>query len=154
MRDSMNAPLIYIAEHRGYQYEQKFILPSFFLSENEKSIISSLADQYCELGTFGYWKYWNQANILSKITTKDKQSKIMKEPFIAELQMIGERRSSMVLDYFLCETGEDNTCTYAFIDPDIFISVLVASNLEFKILSPKWLKEYMEERLKELLSML
>lgn len=151
MRDSMNAPLVYCNKQRGYRYEKEFILPSFFLSENEKTIVSSLAEQYQTIGTFGYWKYRNQANILHKIMEKNTNNKVSKEPYIAKLQMTGERKSTMVLDYFLCQTEVDETYTYAFFDPDIFISVLIASNLEFKIISPQWLNDYMKKRLKELL---
>ena len=65
--------------------------------------------------------------------------------------MIGARKSTVSLDYFLCQKGEANRYTYAFFDPDIFLSVLIASNLSFKIISPQWLKDYMKEKLNELL---
>ncbi len=151
MRDSMNAPLIYCNAQRGYQYEKDFILPSFFLSDNEKNILSSLAEQYQKIGLFGYWKYRNGANILHKITGIDSCNRISKEPHIAKLQMTGGRKSTMALDCFLCQTDVDETYTYAFFDPDVFISVLIASNLEFKILSPKWLNDYIKQRLSEIL---
>lgn len=151
MRDSMNAPLIYCNAQRGYQYEKDFILPSFFLSDNEKNIVNSLAEQYQKIGSFGYWKYREQANILHKITETDSCNRISKEPYIAKLQMTGGRKSTMVLDCFLCQADIDETYTYAFFDPDVFISVLIASNLEFKILSPKWLNDYIKQRLSEIL---
>ncbi len=154
MRDSMNAPLVYCSKQRGYLYEEAFVLPSFFLSENEKYIVSSLAKQAQSIGAFGYWKYKNQADILQKITEINSTDSVSKEPYIARLQMTGERKSTLVLDHFLCQTEAQETYTYAFFDPDIFISVLIASNLEFKILSPKWLNEYMKHRLNELLSKL
>lgn len=151
MRDSMNAPLIYCPKQRGYQYEKDYILPSFFLSENEKNIVNALAEQYQNIGSFGYWKYRNQADILHKITETSSYNRIGKEPYVAKLQMTGGRKSTSVLDYFLCQTDVDETYTYAFFDPEIFISVLIASNLEFRILSPKWLNDYMKQRLSELL---
>lgn len=154
MRDLMNAPLVYSNKQRGYIYEKKFVLPSFFLSENEKYIIGSLAKQAQNIGAFGYWKYRNQANILHKISETHSNYSACKEPYIAKMQMTGERKSTLVLDYFLCQIEADETYTYAFFDPDIFISVLIASSLEFKILSPKWLNEYMKQRLNELLSKL
>lgn len=154
MRDSMNAPLVYCSKHRGYLYEEEFVLPSFFLSENERSIVSLLAKQAQSIGALGYWKYKNQADILQKITEINSTDSVSKEPYIARLQMTGERKSTLVLDYFLCQTEMKETYTYAFFDPDIFISVLIASHLEFKILSPKWLNEYMKNRLTELLAKL
>lgn len=76
-----------------------------------------------------------------------------KEPFFAEIEMVGDRTSAAPLDFFLCEKVEGRTYTYAFFDPDVFISVLIASHLEFKIVKPNWLKEYMKERLSHLLTL-
>lgn len=154
MRDSMNAPLIYCSRQRGYRYEKDFILPSFFLSASEKDTVSALARQYQNLGAFGYGKYQNQASVLHKIAETSLKKEISKEPYIAKLQIIGERKTTRVLEHFLCQTDVDETYTYAFFDPDIFISVLIASDLEFRILSPQWLSDYMKQRLSEILSKL
>lgn len=154
MRDSMNAPLVYCGRKRGYRYEKEFTLPSFFLSENEKNIMRSLAEQCQNIGAFGYQKYGNQADILSKITETKLKSNVVKEPYFAKLELIGERKSTAVLDYFVCQKNADGTYTYAFFEPDLFISVMIASNLEFRILSPTWLKEYMKQRLSEILGKL
>lgn len=154
MRDSMNAPLIYSGAHRGYRYEKEYILPSFFLSDNEKSVLSALAEQYLKIGSFGYRKYSNQADVLNKITDGGPHERVTREPYIAKLQMTGRRKSTVALDCFLCQTDSEQTCTYAFFDPDVFISVLIASNLEFRILSPKWLNDYIKKRLSELLARL
>lgn len=151
MRDSINAPLVYCSRHRGYYYEHEFILPSFFLSEYEKNILWTLVEQNRKIGEFGYFKYRDQAKILGKIIDTKSSNNAYKEPYIAELQMIGARKSTVSLDYFLCQKGEANRYTYAFFDPDIFLSVLIASNLSFKIISPQWLKDYMKEKLNELL---
>ena len=154
MRDSMNAPLIYCSRRRGYRYEKDFILPSFFLSDNEKNVMSLLAEQCQNIGALGYRKYRNQAEILNKITENQPYRGVIKEPYIAKLQITGERKSTTVLDYFICQTNVDDIYTYAFYEPDLFISVLIASNLEFRILSPKWINEYMKQRLSEILSKL
>ena len=156
MRDNMNAPLVYCAGKRGYKYEKEYVLPSFFLSESEKAAVRLLAKQSRELGSFGYGRYKSQAGILSKISAEDAESKsvMTKEPFFAEIEMSGGRTSVAPLDYFLCEKVEIQTYTYAFFDPDVFISVLIASGLEFKIVKPNWLREHMKERLNHLLSLL
>ena len=156
MRDSMNAPLVYCAGKRGYLYENSYVLPSFFLSESEKEMVNSLAKQYRELGTFGYEKYKRSARILSRISEINQEDKanMTKSPFFAEIEMVGSRTSVIALDYFLCEKVVDQTYTYAFFDPDVFISVLIASHLEFKIVKPNWLKEYMKERLAHLLTLI
>ena len=157
MRDSMNAPLVYCAGRRGYRYESAYLLPSFFLSESEKETVNLLARQYRELSIFGYGKYKHTGSVLAKIsgsTEEAEKTQIMKEPFLTEIEMLGNRTSSAPLDYFLCEKVMGHTYTYAFFDPDVFVSVLIASHLEFRINKPNWLKEYMKERLSYLLTLL
>lgn len=156
MRDSMNAPLVYEAKERGYRYEKEYVLPSFFLSEGEKETVRLLAEQNRMLGTFGYGKYKGQAEILSKISPSGVEGNggLTQEPFFAEIEMVGSRTSAAPLDYFLCEKVEGSTYTYVFFDPDVFISVLIASHLDFKIVKPNWLREHMKERLSRLLLLL
>ena len=156
MSDAMNAPLVYEAKERGYRYEKEYVLPSFFLSEGEKETVRLLAEQNRTLGTFGYGKYKGQAEILSKISASatEKSRAIAKEPFFAEIEMVGSRISAAPLEYFLCEKTEGKIYTYAFFDPDVFISVLIAGGLEFRIIKPNWLREHMRERLSKLLTLL
>lgn len=154
MRDSMNAPLVYCSRQRGYQYGKDFVLPGFFLSGHEKDMMRVLAEQCQAIGAFGYWRYRDQADILRKITETRSYDNSGKEPYTARLQITGERKSTAVLDYFFCQADDNEAYTYAFFEPDLFISVLIASNLEFRILSPEWLSEYMKKRLGEILSKL
>ncbi|MBR2664586.1 MAG: hypothetical protein IKE25_12795, partial [Clostridia bacterium] len=89
-----------------------------------------LAKQSRELSSFGYGKYEGQAEILSKISAEsvngEDKSSMTREPYFAEIEMLGERASAAPLDYFLCGKAEGHTYTYAFFDPDVFISVLIA----------------------------
>ena len=137
MRDSMNAPLLYCARKRGYRYEKEYVLPSFFLSESEKETVRLLAKQSKELSSFGYGKYEGQAEILSKISAEsgngEDKSGMTREPYFAEIEMLGGRASAAPLDYFLCGKAEGHTYTYAFFDPDVFISVLIAGGLDFRM---------------------
>lgn len=158
MRDSMNAPLLYCARKRGYRYEKEYVLPSFFLSESEKETVRLLAKQSKELSSFGYGKYEGQAEILSKISAEpgngEDESGMTREPYFAEIEMLGGRASVAPLEYFLCGKAEGHTYTYAFFDPDVFISVLIAGGLDFRIIKPNWLREYMKERLSGILKLL
>ncbi len=158
MRDSMNAPLLYCARKRGYLYEKEYVLPSFFLSESEKETVRLLAKQSKELGSFGYGKYKGQAEILSRISAEpgnDEDKSVMtREPYFAEIEMLSGRTSVAPLEYFLCGKAEEHTYTYAFFDPDVFISVLIAGGLDFRIIKPNWLREYMKERLSGILKLL
>ena len=158
MRDSMNAPLEYCAKERGYRYEKEYVLPNFFLSESERETVRLLAKQSKELSSFGYGKYQGQAEILSKISAGsgngEDDGSIIREPYFAEIEMLGGRTSVGPLEYFLCEKAEGQTFTYAFFDPDVFISVLIAGGLDFRIMKPNWLREHMKERLSQLLSLL
>ncbi len=155
LRSSMNAPLVYYADKRGYRYEAQYTLPSFFLSESEKAMLSSLAQTYDKIGAFGFSNYKNRATLLSKLSSIEKaETQLTKEPFIAELQILSGRVSTEPLDYFVCQRIEKNIISYAFFDPDVFISVLLCSHLDFKIIKPNWLKEYLKERLTNILSLL
>ena len=93
---------------------------------------------------------------MSKISTSeiDKNRTMIKEPYFAEIEMVGGRTSTVPLDYFLCGKVEGEKYTYAFFDPDVFISVLIASHLDFKISKPNWLREHIKERLSQLMSLL
>ena len=158
MRDSMNAPLAYCGKKRGYRYDKEYMLPSFFLSESERETVRLLAKQSKELSSFGYGKYQGQAEILSKISdgpgNDEGESSMTREPYFAEIEMLGGRTSVAPLEYFLCGKVEGQTYTYAFFDPDVFISVLIAGGLEFRIIKPNWLREHMKERLSKLLTLL
>lgn len=117
-----------------------------------------LAKQSKELSSFGYGKYEGQAEILSKISAEsgngEDESGMTREPYFAEIEMLGGRASVAPLEYFLCGKVEGHTYTYAFFDPDVFISVLIAGGLDFRIIKPNWLREYMKERLSGILKLL
>ena len=158
MRDSMNAPLEYCAKERGYRYEKEYVLPNFFLSESERETVRLLAKQSKELSSFGYGKYQGQAEILSKISDESGNGKgesgMTREPYFAEIEMLGGRTYVGPLEYFLCGKAEGQAYTYSFLDPDVFISVLIAGGLEFRIIKPNWLREHMKDRLSRLLELL
>lgn len=156
LRDSMNAPLVYCAKKRGYAYHQEYTLPHYFLSETEKGILHAMADDYFQIGSYGYAKYDDYATILSKISGSKEKTlpSSMKEPYIAELKFLAERTSAAPLDYFVCQRKCNDIVLYAFYDPDIFMSVLLGSHLKFRILRPKWLKSYIKNRLTDILSAL
>lgn len=156
LRDSMNAPLTYCAKKRGYAYQQEYSLPHYFLSEIEKGILHAMADDYSQIGSYGYAKYDNYATLLSKISGSKENPlpSSIKEPYIAELKFLDERTSAAPLDCFVCQRKCNDIVLYAFYDPDIFMSVLLASHLKFQILRPNWLKAYLKNRLTDILSML
>lgn len=156
LRDSMNAPLVYCAKKRGYAYHQEYSLPHYFLSEMEKGILHAMADDYSQIGSYGYAKYNDYATILSKISGGREKSlpSSVKEPYIAELKFLDERISAAPLDCFVCQRKDNDIVSYAFYDPDIFMSVLLGSHLRFQVLRPKWLKAYIKDRLSDILSTL
>ena len=156
LRDSMNAPLVYCAKKRGYVYEQEYSLPHYFLSEIEKGALHAMANDYSQIGSYGYAQYNDYACILSKMSG-DKGKPLpssVKEPYIAELKFLDERTSAAPLDYFVCQRKCNDIVLYAFYDPDIFMSVLLGSHLKFQVIRPKWLKSYIKNRLTDILSAL
>ena len=156
LRDSMNAPLVYCAEKRGYAYDQEYSLPHYFLSEIEKGTLHAMADGYSQIGSYGYTKYNDYASILSKMSGSKEKTlpSSIKEPYIAELKFLDERTSAAPLDYFICQRKCNDIALYAFYDPDIFMSVLLGSHLKFQVIRPKWLKSYIKNRLTDILSAL
>lgn len=156
LRDSMNAPLVYCAKKRGYVYHQEYSLPHYFLSEMEKGILHAMADDYSQIGSYGYAKYNDYATILSKISGSKEKTlpSSVKQPYIAELKFLDERTSAAPLDCFVCQRKCNDIVSYAFYDPDIFMSVLLGSHLKFQVLRPKWLKSYIKNRLSDILSTL
>lgn len=158
LRDSMNAPLIYSGKERGYTYSHDYSLPSFFLTESEKNILTTMIENNLRIGSFGYSEYYKQAEILSKITlnnaVKSSAHIHKKEPYIAEVQLLSDRLSTAPLDCFAYLRKEKNSVLYAFYDPNIFLSALICSNLDFKIIKPKWLRERLKARLNEILLLL
>lgn len=156
LRDSMNAPLAYSAKKRGYTYCQEYSLPSYFLSEIEKGLLHTLTGYYSQIGSYGYRKYDDYANLLSKLfgSKEEPLPSSVKEPYIAELKFLEERISATPLDYFICQRKSNHIVSYAFYDPDIFMSVLLGCHLKFQVLKPKWLKAHIKNWLAEVLSTL
>lgn len=156
LRDSMNAPLLYCARKRGYIYDKEYSLPQYFLSKIEKRFLHAMANDYSQIGAYGYTKYLDFAAILSKISGhKEKEMpSCMKEPYIAEIKFLEERTSTAPLDFFACQRKGNDTVLYAFYDPDVFMGVLLASHLKFQIVRPKWLNTHIKNRLADILSLL
>jgi predicted DNA-binding transcriptional regulator YafY len=47
MEHTLRAPLLYVAKHRGYIYEDRaYLLPSLYMTEEEKSVLRFLANRY------------------------------------------------------------------------------------------------------------
>lgn len=155
LRDSLNAPLNYTAKERGYTYSCEYSLPVFFLSQSERQLINAIANRYQKISSFGYNEYDAQAEVLTKISRVNNTfENVSKDPFIAQIQYLGDRKSTAPLDYFPHKCLGNNVVKYSFFDPEIFMSALLASGLSFTIIKPKWLKEHIKTRLTELLKML
>lgn len=155
LRDSLNAPLNYSAKERGYTYSCEYSLPVFFLSQNERQLLIAIANRYQKMSSFCYNEYAAQAEVLSKIALANNTFKnISKDPFVAQIQYLGDRKSTAPLDYFPHKCLENDVVEYSFFGPEIFMSALLASGLTFTIIKPKWLKEHIKTRLTELLKML
>lgn len=47
MESTLRAPLLYVAKHRGYIYEDRtYVLPSLYITEEEKGVLRFLANRY------------------------------------------------------------------------------------------------------------
>ncbi|MDF2686961.1 MAG: hypothetical protein K0S55_2144 [Clostridia bacterium] len=153
MRDSLNAPLEYSSKQKGYYYSCVFALPTFFLSAADINVLNQIGNHYQMLGKYGYKNYQQGSDLLLKITAAEKKSKEKSclEPFRTEIKIIGERNYFPALEHFKCDKLEDNIFIYAFFEPEIFLSILISSGVNFQILRPKWLINQLEAKLKIIL---
>ena len=92
--------------------------------------------------------------VLSEKRISEASARVTEDWYAADLraqEVFARLRAGERVDGVM-QTGQ--TYTYAFFDPDVFISVLIAGGLEFRIIKPNWLREHMKERLSRLLKIL
>jgi predicted DNA-binding transcriptional regulator YafY len=153
MRDSLNAPLGYSPKQKGYFYSCAFALPTFFLSDSDMNILNQINGHYMLLSGYGYENFRKGSELLTKMTSDSKQPKAGNrlEPYRVEIEITGERNYFPALEYFKCNKLDDNIYAYAFYEPEIFLSILISSGLNFRILRPKWLISRLQSRLEAIL---
>lgn len=78
---SLRAPLLYIAKHRGYCYEDKtYVLPHLYMTEEEKEVLKFLARKYSQFSSDHPSSVQRVAHLLSRFTGEGKQETLNRLP--------------------------------------------------------------------------
>lgn len=82
MAVSLRAPLLYIAKHRGYSYEDKtYVLPHLYITEEEKEVLSFLARKYGQYSSDQPSRVQRVAHLLSRFTGEEPPESFGQLPF-------------------------------------------------------------------------
>ena len=120
LRNTLNAPLVYNAEHRGFYYAEEFSLPTYTATSNEEDFVSAIT---------GVNNHAAQQEILQ-----------MQIPYSAIVH-IPDKLTRLELQQFI--VGEESRGNYIceFHSVEMFLGVLFAAESELTVLEPAWLRE-------------
>ncbi len=133
MRSSLDAPLEYCPDHRGYRYTSHFVLPSMISTEGQSDYSSVLA---------GLREFTDTSAEVSVIQ--------MQLPYSAVLE-IKDKITVMNLRSFI--VGEERHHRYRceFPSVELFLGVIISTGADICIVSPDWLRERLVESAKRIL---
>ncbi len=133
MRNTLGAPLVYSASHRGYYYNKDFILPSIICTENQ----SDYNAVFSGLRTF---------------TDNSAQVSIvqMQLPYTAVLE-IKDKITVMNLRSFIVEEERHHRYKCEFPSIELFLGVIMSTGAEIRIVSPDWLRDKLVDFAKKIL---
>ncbi len=149
LRDSLKAPLKYSYEKKGYFYIYNFTLPTFFLTVEEMENLKRLSAHYNKMSMYGYKNYAEYAYLLLKLTGEDDVTKPLRPiaPYKAEIKVLDNKYRYSELEHFKVASLDTDIYVYEFFNPEVFISLLISSDMKFKIQKPRWLRERLVEKL-------
>jgi len=79
---SLRAPLLYIAKHRGYCYEDKtYVLPHLYMTEEEKEVLKFLARKYGQFSSDQPSSVQRVAHLLGRFTGEEETEAFGRLPF-------------------------------------------------------------------------
>jgi predicted DNA-binding transcriptional regulator YafY len=144
LRDSLGAPIEYIHVKKSYRYQQSFVLPTYFIDEQDKAILKRLSDYYDELTEIGLDHYLGYSELLkrlsgSRIESEGKPKPVT--PYRAVVDFMEGRTRFSLLERYCVQELPDNRRVYEFLHPEIFIGLLFACGAKLRIVEPIWLRE-------------
>lgn len=159
LRDSLGAPIVYCAKHRGYYYTNSaFSLPSQLLTDEQRRQLFGLAEFYQSaviVDTRTAGTFTALAELLARLAggaSLPTNSRLHLPfgnrliPFRALLRREGQSASSQSIipsslrPYYRGEM-DDRQLVMEFYDSHKFIPALLASGVAFSVVSPNWLRE-------------
>jgi hypothetical protein len=101
------------------------------------------------MSMYGYKNYTEYASLLSKLTGEEDITRPLRPmvPYKAEIKILDKKFRYSELEHFKVASLDTDIYVYEFFNPEIFLSLLISSEMKFKILKPKWLRERLVERL-------
>jgi predicted DNA-binding transcriptional regulator YafY len=79
---SLRAPLVYVAKHRGYTYEDKtYVLPQLFMTDDEKKLLKYLAFRYRQYSYEGGETISRLSYLLEQIGDEGETGRYKRMPF-------------------------------------------------------------------------
>ena len=158
LRDSLGAPLVYSAPHRGFHYaDGAFVLPGPYVTDTQRSGLSRLADYYTLAARQDASSsfFAEMAALFTRLSetgnpaAKPAPAADGSLPYRALLRPVhGPRRPgpSSLLPY---QRGEDSQgrIVCEFHDPATFLAALLAADQPCRIDWPAWLRQRLLARL-------
>ena len=124
LRNTLNAPLVYNAEHRGFYYAEEFSLPTYTTTANEEDFVSAIT---------GVNNHAAQQEILQ-----------MQIPYSAVLR-IPDKLTQMELGQFIKGTESRGNYLCEFHSVEMFLGLLLTCEADVTILKPSWLRRRLVE---------
>ncbi len=119
----LGAPLAYSAERRGYYYKDSFSLPVVVTSDNDESFPSPLPGQD-ELAMLGA-----ESGVIQ-----------LQLPYTATIELQNKLTVLELSNYIVFRHGEHRyTCEFHHVEQ--FLSTLLTTDADVKLLEPEWLRE-------------
>lgn len=166
MRDSLGAPLVYSARHRGFTYsEPGFVLPGPYVTPTQRAALGHLADYYAQVAERDAAAgpvYADLAGLFRRLAGRGTQ---------AARALPGADRPLPLVPYRSCLRGpagvgrrlpdplrpffrgwaEDGQAIFEFHDPEAFLRALWEAP-DWRVASPRWLRERLLGRAERIVS--
>lgn len=161
LRDRLGAPLVYVARHRGFSYENAaFVLPGPYVSPEEQLLLIDLATYYGYVGGQQGPEgaaYRRMSDLIGRIggfaaaevAVSGVPSGI---PYRAVLRAVGETSGGVPfgLEGFCLSAENPAELVCEFYDPERFLAVLMIVGGRYRLERPRWLRERLLNRLAQL----
>ncbi len=161
LRDSLGAPLVYSAAHRGFHYaDQAYILPGPYVTPAQQGLLTHLAAYYADVSRRDdrfATTYAEMAALFSRLGgagvpaagTPTTQLNVASTPYRAILATRETVPSPSLKPYWRGPVAPGSVAC-EFDDPMAFVAALVQARKPTRVQWPAWLRERVRVRLAEI----
>ena len=118
----LGAPLVYNAEHKGYAYSEPFALPIVITSDNDERFPTAPGQD--ELSLFGA-----ESGVIQ-----------LQLPYTATIEL-GDKLTALELSNYIISRRGENRYVCEFHHIERFLSVLLTTDSDVKLIEPDWLRD-------------